>query len=96
MNDHLVIWFVGIAAVSYVAMCLRSLRKSLTKQCCYKCFKFWFELLKLWLNQIDDFKVFLFFVLITTTLFPAHNFNISTMVPNETSASNKVFCRIKT
>ena len=65
MKGHLVIWFVGIATVSYAAMCLRSLRKSLTKQCCYKCFKFWFELsafflieLKLWLNQTDGCKAF--------------------------------------
>ena len=65
MNDHLVIWFVGIATVSYVGMCLRSLRKSLTKQCRYKCFKFWFEFsvfflieLKLWLFQTDGCKAF--------------------------------------
>ena len=30
MNDHLVILYIGIAAVSYEAICLRSLRKSLT------------------------------------------------------------------
>ena len=84
MNGHLVIWFVGIATVSYVGMFLRSLRKSFTKQCCYKCFKFWFELsvfflieLKLWLNQTDCCKAFC----------AIHgNFNISTMVANETSA----------
>ena len=31
MNDHLVILYIGIAAVSYEVMCSRSLRKSFNK-----------------------------------------------------------------
>ena len=72
-------------------MRMRSLIKTLTKQYCYKCFKFWFKLsvsflfeLTLWLSQIDDFKAS--FALFKATRFPTHNFDISSLVANETSA----------